>query len=67
MAEALLGFIDKDKNGVLEGKELKPLLLILGFAPAMLLPIPGFMKINYRSILGSIGSVLEGGEKKAKA
>ncbi|GLC34083.1 hypothetical protein PLESTB_000835300 [Pleodorina starrii] len=65
LAEALLGFIDKDKNGVLEGNELKALLAILGFAPALLLPIPGFMKIEYRAILKRMGGLLEGGGKKA--
>ncbi|GIL78867.1 hypothetical protein Vretimale_131 [Volvox reticuliferus] len=67
LAEALLGFIDKDKNGVLEGKELKCLLAILGFAPALLLPIPGFMKIEYRAIFKRIGRRLEGGTNKGKA
>ena len=48
LAEALLGFIDKDKNGVLEGSEVKALLTILGFAPVLLMPIPGFVKIEYK-------------------
>ncbi|EFJ53034.1 calmodulin-like protein camb [Volvox carteri f. nagariensis] len=60
LAEALLGFIDKDKNGVLEGKELKGLLLILGFAPALLLPIPDFVRLEHRPILKRLGRVLEG-------
>ncbi|KAG2491152.1 hypothetical protein HYH03_010593 [Edaphochlamys debaryana] len=59
LAEALLGFIDKDKNGVLEGGELKALLTILGFAPALLLPIPDFVKIEYKSILRALGGHFE--------
>ncbi|KAG2447609.1 hypothetical protein HYH02_007529 [Chlamydomonas schloesseri] len=60
LAEALLGFIDKDKNGVLEGAEVKALLTILGFAPVLLMPIPGFVKIEYKAILRTLGSSLEG-------
>ncbi|GIL45202.1 hypothetical protein Vafri_2517 [Volvox africanus] len=66
LAEALLGFIDGDKNGVLEGRELKLLLTILGFAPALLLPIPDFIKIEYRDIFKRISRRLEGGAKEGK-
>ncbi|GLI66040.1 hypothetical protein VaNZ11_009750 [Volvox africanus] len=67
LAEALLGFIDGDKNGVLEGRELKLLLTILGFAPALLLPIPDFIKIKYRDIFKRISRRMEGDAKQGKA
>ncbi|KXZ51759.1 hypothetical protein GPECTOR_11g203 [Gonium pectorale] len=60
VAEALFGFIDHDRNGVLEGNELKALLTILGFAPALLLPIPGFLKVEYRSILRTLDGTKDG-------
>ncbi|PNW73025.1 hypothetical protein CHLRE_14g615850v5 [Chlamydomonas reinhardtii] len=59
LAEALLGFIDTDKNGVLEGGEIKVLLTILGFPAILLLPIPDFIKLEYKAILRTIGSMLE--------
>lgn len=40
LAEALLGFIDVDRNGRIEGGELKKLLTLMGFPMALLLPIP---------------------------
>ncbi|PNH03370.1 hypothetical protein TSOC_010596 [Tetrabaena socialis] len=64
LAEALLGFIDKDKNGVLEGGELKALLTILGFPAALLLPIPPFMRFEYKAMLHQLGGRLEGGAQK---
>ena len=57
LAEALLGFLDVDRNGKIEGGELKVLLAMLGFPAALLLPIPKFISIDYRSILKR----LEGG------
>lgn len=59
LAEALLGFLDRDRNGVLEGGELKAMLAILGFAPALLMPIPSFMRIEYKAILRTLGGHLE--------
>ncbi|KAG2447607.1 hypothetical protein HYH02_007527 [Chlamydomonas schloesseri] len=59
LAEALLGFIDKDKNGVLEGGEIKALLTILGFPAILLLPIPSFIKLEYKVILRTVGGMLE--------
>lgn len=57
LAEALLGFLDVDRNGKIEGGELKVLLAMLGFPAALLLPIPKFISIDYRGILKR----LEGG------
>ena len=56
LAEALLGFIDVDRNGKIEGGELKVVLAMLGFPAALLLPIPKFIGIDYRSILQKLGS-----------
>jgi Ca2+-binding EF-hand superfamily protein len=55
LAEALLGFIDIDRNGKIEGGELKVLLAMLGFPAALLLPIPKFIGIDYRNILKRLG------------
>lgn len=54
LAEALLGFLDSDRNGKLEGKELKVLMTILGMPATLLLPIPSFMSVDYRSFLETI-------------
>ena len=55
LAEALLGFLDVDRNGKIEGGELKVLLAILGFPAAVLLPIPSFIGIDYRGIIKGLG------------
>lgn len=55
LAEALLGFIDVDRNGKIEGGELKILLAMLGFPAALLMPIPSFIGIDYRGILKTLG------------
>lgn len=55
LAEALLGFIDVDRNGKIEGGELKVLLAMLGFPAALLLPIPKFIGIDYRGVLKQLG------------
>jgi len=54
LAEALLGFLDVDRNGKIDGTELKVLLALLGFPAAMLLPIPKGVGIDYRGVLKSI-------------
>ncbi|KAG1671084.1 hypothetical protein FOA52_000756 [Chlamydomonas sp. UWO 241] len=56
LAEALLGFIDADRNGKIDGGELKVVLALLGFPAALLLPIPKFVGVDYRSILNALGS-----------
>lgn len=62
LAEGLLGFIDADRNGKIQGGELKVLLAILGFPAALVLPIPGFISVDYRSIIDS----MRGGNKDSK-
>ncbi len=44
---------------MLEGGELKAMLAILGFAPALLMPIPSFMRIEYKALLRTLGGHLE--------
>ncbi|KAG1675872.1 hypothetical protein FOA52_001529 [Chlamydomonas sp. UWO 241] len=58
LAEACLGFIDTDRNGKIEGGELKALLGMLGIPGAGLLPLPDTMSIDYRSVLKSLGADL---------
>ncbi|GAX72637.1 hypothetical protein CEUSTIGMA_g93.t1 [Chlamydomonas eustigma] len=57
LAEALLGFLDVDRNGKIDGTELKVLLAMLGFPAAMLLPIPRGVGIDYRSVIKSISNM----------
>ena len=45
---------DTDKSGKLEGRELKPLLMMVGFPMAILLPIPDAVQLDYRSILDGL-------------
>ncbi|KAF5826912.1 hypothetical protein DUNSADRAFT_1763 [Dunaliella salina] len=54
LAEALLGFIDVDRNGRIEGGELKVLLTLLGFPMAAFLPIPKSVGVDYRSWLSKV-------------
>jgi len=62
LAEALLGLLDTDRNGRIEGHELKMLLTVLGFPLALILPIPGGVGVDYRAILRSVDG--SGGGKK---
>uniref|UniRef100_A0A7R9VB57 EF-hand domain-containing protein n=1 Tax=Chlamydomonas euryale TaxID=1486919 RepID=A0A7R9VB57_9CHLO len=55
MAEALLGFLDTDRNGKIDGGELKVLLAMLGFPLALVAPIPKFIGVDYRGILKAFG------------
>jgi len=60
LLEALCGFIDSDRNGKIDGAELKFLVALFwpGFAiPALLLPIPipGGLGVDYRGILKALG------------
>jgi hypothetical protein len=55
LAEALCGFLDTDKNGKIDGGELKVLLTLLGHPMALLVPIPKGFGIPYRDILQKLG------------
>ena len=55
MANVLIDFIDKDKDGKLEGKEIKGLLKMVGIPPVALMLVPDNQEIDYRTILGIVG------------
>ena len=64
LAEALLGLIDVDRNGRIDGAELRAVLGKLGIPTPLLLTISDSVGIDYRSLLqdleGDEASGLEG-------
>jgi len=64
VVEALLGFIDVDRNGIIEGKELKVLAGIVGVPPPLLLlPMSDSLHVNYREVLRTMYAM--SGQKQA--
>ena len=51
LAEALLGLIDVDRNGRIDGAELRAVLGKLGIPSPLLLTIPDSVGIDYRTML----------------
>jgi hypothetical protein len=55
LAQALLGVIDFDRNGVLEGQELKRLLRLVGVPGYLTLPLPDSIKLDYSKVSDMLG------------
>ncbi|GAX83174.1 hypothetical protein CEUSTIGMA_g10600.t1 [Chlamydomonas eustigma] len=58
LAEAVVGIADTDKNGKVDGRELKNVLSLVGVPPMLLIAIPDKAGVNYHSFFKMIDSKL---------
>lgn len=59
LADALLGIIDRDHNGKIEGKEIKGVLIMLGVPPLLTLAIPNNVGVEYRGVIKSLSKKMK--------
>ena len=54
LANVLIDAIDQDRDGKLEGKEIKILLAMVGIPPVALMLVPDEQEIDFKSMLGLV-------------